>query len=91
MDPSQDQAMDGGPLDYAEQDYEDVFDPYEPLDMYDTSGERSRPFRRLRIRAKPPPELPGTQQSEGSWFMVPKAAVTGCTHSEFEYIAEASR
>lgn len=68
------------------------YDPYKPLDMYDGSGHKARPFRRLRIRSRPAPGGQAAEREDGdSMFPVPDAPVSGCTFPEFDYALEAIR
>lgn len=78
-------------LETKHEDDEPDFDPYKPLDMYDSSKHTARPFRRIRIKAKAPEKGTAQHAPSEEWFSVPKASVNGCTHPEFDYILAARK
>lgn len=79
----------------VEEEAGEAYDPYAPLDMYDAGTHKAKPFRRLRIRAKPTAPSGADAGSSGatgnSLFPVPDAPVSGVTFPEFAYALEAIR
>lgn len=75
----------------AGHEHQEVFDPYKPLDMYDSGSHKRRPFRRMRIRPQPSIDDCVHQDLQARVFRIPPAAVNGCTYPEFNYALEALR